>query len=99
MEWRAEPGAAADPAQSSDRRSITRSLTLGSHSVLVRGPQGWPQADQRQMRDRAQSADLPGRLSATPLHTPGRWLLRMESDQGAKSIPDKPVLPHTVQSC
>ena len=31
------------------------------------------------------SADLSGRLSATPLNTPGRWLLRMESHQGAKS--------------
>jgi putative SOS response-associated peptidase YedK len=53
MERRAEPGAAGDPAQPSDRRSVAGPLTLGSHSVLVSGPQGRAQTYQRQMRDRA----------------------------------------------
>ena len=55
MERRAERGAAGDQAQPQDRGGIARSAPLGAHPVLVRGPQGWPQADQRQMRDRQDS--------------------------------------------
>jgi hypothetical protein len=46
------------------------------------GSEGWPQADQRQMRDRAQSAHLPRRISPAAVHPACRWLLRMEGDQG-----------------
>jgi len=54
-------------------------LAVGPHSLLVPGPQGRAQTDQRQMRDRWQPAHLPRRLSAA-VHRPGRWLFRMESD-------------------
>jgi SOS response associated peptidase (SRAP) len=85
MERRAEPGPAGNPAQPQDRRGITRFAALGPHSLLVPGPAGRAETDQRQMRDRPQSADIPGRLSSAALYTPGRWLLRVESDQGARA--------------
>ena len=40
MEWRAEPRLAGDPAQSSDRRSVTRPIALGPHSLLCGDPKG-----------------------------------------------------------
>jgi tetratricopeptide (TPR) repeat protein len=46
-----------------DWRSITRSAPLGPPPVLVRGPEGWPETDQRQMRDRQDSTFFPGGLS------------------------------------
>jgi putative SOS response-associated peptidase YedK len=51
LERRTQPGAPGDPAQPQDRRSIARSAPLGSHPILVRGPERRAQADQRQMRD------------------------------------------------
>jgi putative SOS response-associated peptidase YedK len=48
MERRAQPGPAGDPAQSQDRRGITRSSALGPYPLLVRRPEGWPETDQRQ---------------------------------------------------
>ena len=33
------------------------------HPVLVRGPEGWPETDQRQVRDRQDSTFFPGGLS------------------------------------
>ena len=55
-----------------------------SYPILVRGSQRWAQADQCQMRDGTDPADLPGCLSQAPLHRPGGWLLRVEGDQGSK---------------
>ncbi len=75
MEWRAEPGPAGDPAQSSDWASVARPLALGSHSVLVRGPEGRAQADQREVWVPPNFADVPRRLSPAALHRSGRWLL------------------------
>ncbi len=42
-------------------------------------------ANQCQVRNSASSADVQGRLLPPPLHSPGRWLLRMEGNQGAES--------------
>src|SRR5262249_15319071 len=84
MEWRAQPRIARHPPQSQDRRDIARPAALGPDPVLVQGP-GWrPKANQRQVRDRSRPADLPRCLPRTPMHRAGRWLFRMEGDQGSK---------------
>ncbi len=49
---------------------------------LLQGPDGRSQADQCQVRDGAYLADVQGRLSPQALHSSGRWLLRMEGDEG-----------------
>jgi hypothetical protein len=36
-------------------------------------------------QDLLHPADVPGRLSSATLHCPGRWLLRVEGDQGPES--------------
>jgi hypothetical protein len=43
---------------------------LRSHSLLVPGSERWPQADQRQMRDGRQAADVSRGVSPAPLHSP-----------------------------
>jgi hypothetical protein len=48
---RPEPGPAGHPAQSSDRRSFSRPITVGPHSLLVSGPYKRAQAEQRQIGD------------------------------------------------
>ena len=63
-----------------------RSTRSGGASFLIGvRTQGWAEADQRQMRDRSHSTDIPGGISPTALHPPGRWLLRVESHQGPES--------------
>ena len=57
-------------------------LRWGLIPLLVQGPRGRAQADQRQVRDGARPADLPGRLPQAPLHRAGGRLLRVEGDQG-----------------
>jgi len=54
-----------------------RKRRLGPYSLLVPGPGGWTQADQRQVRDGARPADVPRSLPAAPPHRAGRWLLRV----------------------
>ena len=81
----ASPRLAGDPAQSSNGRGLARPVALGSHSLLVRGPEGLAQADQRQVRDRAHPAELPRRLSAAALYRPSRRLFRMEAIKGSKA--------------
>jgi hypothetical protein len=67
MECCAQPRPAGDPAQSRDRHRLTRTVALGTNPSLVPGPERWSKADQCQMRDRTQAADVPGRLSAAAL--------------------------------
>ena len=81
----ASPRLAGDPAQSSNGRGLARLVALGSHSLLVRGPEGLAQADQRQVRDRAHPAELPRRLLAAALYRPSRRLFRMEAIKGSKA--------------
>jgi SOS response associated peptidase (SRAP) len=72
------------PPQSQDRRSLNRPAALGAHSLLVQGPRGRAQADQRQVRDGSDIADVPRRLPPAPLHRARGGLLRVEGDQGAE---------------
>ena len=81
----ASPRLAGDPAQSSNGRGLARLVALGSHSLLVRGPEGLAQADQRQVQDRAHPAELPRRLLAAALYRPSRRLFRMEAIKGSKA--------------
>ena len=58
LERRAQPGAVGHPAQPPHRRGITGPAALGPYSLLVRGPEGRTQADQREVRDGAHAADF-----------------------------------------
>ena len=60
-----------DSAQSPYWRGLARPAAVGPDPVLVRGPEGWAQADQRQVRDGADAADVPGCLPQAALHRPG----------------------------
>ena len=46
-------------------------LRWGLNPVLVRGPEGWAQADQRQVRDSVEATDFSGCLPQAPLYRPG----------------------------
>ena len=51
-------GAAGHSAQSPYWRGLARPAAVGPDPVLVRGPEGWAQADQRQVRDSAEATDF-----------------------------------------
>jgi len=64
LERRAQPGAAGYPAQPPHGRGIARPAALAPDPVLVRGSQGRPQTDQREVRDSAHAADFSRRVPA-----------------------------------
>jgi hypothetical protein len=102
LERRAQPGASGHPAQSPDRRGLAGPAALGPDPLLVQRPCRRPQADQRQVRDGAGPADLPGRLPQAALHRAGGRLLRVEGNQGAEgeaALRDCNERRNAIRSC
>jgi Ku protein len=93
---------AGHPPQSQDRRGIARSAALGPDPVLVQRSEGRPQADQRQMRERAEPAHVSRRLPLASLHRAGGRILRMEGDQGPEgeaTLRDRHEGRRAVRTC
>jgi hypothetical protein len=80
-----ERGLAKAGTASRHRRAVAGPAQVGAHSVLVQGPEGRPQADQRQERDRLPAADVPRGVPQAPVHPAGGWILRVDGDQGRQA--------------